>query len=51
MDWRAVWSPDGERLAFISERDGDREVYVMRADGSEQERLTSDPGCDCGVDW
>jgi len=23
------WSPDGERLVFVSDRDGNREVYVM----------------------
>jgi hypothetical protein len=23
------WSPDGHRLAFVSDRDGEREVYVM----------------------
>jgi serine/threonine-protein kinase len=37
-----VWSPDGARLAFISNRDGGpRNVYVMRADGGgSAERLT-----------
>lgn len=34
-------SPDGSRIAFISDRDGNREVYVMNADGSEQTRLTT----------
>jgi len=51
MDWRAVWSPDGEQLIFVSERDGNREAYVMEADGSELRRLTSSPGTDCGVEW
>ena len=35
-----VWSPDGRKLAFVSDRDGDAEVYVMNADGSGQRRLT-----------
>ena len=28
------WSPDGEKIAFASERDedGNREIYVMNAD-------------------
>ena len=35
-----TWSPDGRRLAFVSDRDGDLEVYVMNADGSGQRRMT-----------
>ena len=35
------WSPDGTKLAFVSERNGDREVYVMNADGTGQTNLTN----------
>ena len=35
-----VWSPDGRRIAFVSRRDGEFEIYVMNADGSRQQRLT-----------
>lgn len=36
-----AWSPDGTRIAFMSDRDdGEFELYVMRADGREQIRLT-----------
>jgi len=28
------WSPDGTRIAFSSERDGDWHLYLMNADGS-----------------
>lgn len=34
------WSPDGREIAFVSERDGHREIYVMKADGSDPQRLT-----------
>jgi Tol biopolymer transport system component len=34
------WSPDGRRIAFVSDRDGTYQVYVMNADGSGQHRLT-----------
>jgi TolB protein len=44
LDGFPAWSPDGERVAFISDRDGgDWEVYVMNADGSKQTRLTNTP--------
>jgi TolB protein len=34
------WSPDGQKIAFLSERDFDMEVYVMDADGSNPVNLT-----------
>ena len=35
------WSPDGKRLAFISNRDGDRDnVFVVPAAGGEAKQLT-----------
>ncbi len=34
------WSPDGQRIAFISKIDGDPGIYVMNADGSNQIRLS-----------
>src|SRR5215467_5102230 len=37
----ARWSPDGSRITFESNRDGNREIYVMNADGSAQFRLTT----------
>jgi TolB protein len=36
------WSPDGRRIVFLSRRDGDKELYIVSADGSGQRRLTSD---------
>jgi Tol biopolymer transport system component len=40
------WSPDGTRIVFTSDRDGDPEIYVMQADGSGPRRLTYSPGRD-----
>jgi len=40
------WSHDGRRIVFTSDRDGDPEIYVMEADGSNAARLTSAPGRD-----
>ncbi len=36
----SVIMPEG-KIAFVSNRDGNAEIYVMNADGSEQTRLTS----------
>ena len=32
-DGAPVWSPDGTKIAFWSERQGIRAIYVMKADG------------------
>lgn len=40
-DRNPSWSPDGNKIAFESARDGNREIYVMNADGSGQMRLTN----------
>ncbi len=46
-----AWSPDGRKLAFVSERDGNSEIYVMNADGSAQENLTEQPASDSHPSW
>ena len=35
-----TWSPDGTKIAFQTDRDGNSEIYVMNADGSELQNLT-----------
>jgi Tol biopolymer transport system component len=40
-DSHPVWSPDGTRIAFDSDRDRNSEIYVMNADGTKQTRLTN----------
>ena len=34
-----AWSPDGSRIAFTSNRDGNDEIFMMNADGSGQTQL------------
>lgn len=38
-DGQPAVSPDGKRVAFVSQRDGYDAIYVMNADGSGQEQL------------
>ena len=47
-DAEGAFSPDGKWIVFGSRRDGDSELYVMRADGSNPVRLTHSPGYDGG---
>ena len=59
-DWFPAWSPDGRRIAFVSERDGHvdaihgwptSEIYVMAADGSNPQNITNDPSDDREASW
>ena len=50
-DARPAWSPDGARIAFESDRDGQYDIYVMNADGSGLTRLTDDPANDVYPAW
>jgi TolB protein len=35
-----TWSPDGKRIAFVSDRAGNSDIYVMNADGASVTQLT-----------
>ncbi len=54
-DRQPRWSPNGQQIAFISNRDRDDEgfeVYVQRLDGTETRRLTNfDDGTAGGPSW
>ncbi|NJL54052.1 MAG: hypothetical protein HC876_22595 [Chloroflexaceae bacterium] len=51
QDNDASWSPDGTRIAFTSTRDGNKEIYVMQADGTNPMRLTTHPEVDHHPAW
>ena len=46
-----AWSPDGRQIAFLSDRDGDEEIYTMRASGRDQVNRTDHPANDYFADW
>jgi Tol biopolymer transport system component len=51
-DLDQAWSPDGSKLAFTSNRDGDSfEIYTMNADGSNVQRLTTNMTDDFQPAW
>lgn len=37
----SAWSPDSKRIAFISDRDGKRQIYLIAPTGGEATQLTS----------
>lgn len=48
-DAEATVSPDGKKIIFTSDRDGDLELYAMDIDGKNVKRLTNSPGYDGGA--
>ncbi|HEX3231765.1 MAG TPA: chitobiase/beta-hexosaminidase C-terminal domain-containing protein, partial [Pyrinomonadaceae bacterium] len=50
-DTRPRFSPDGSKIVFSSNRDGNYEVYVMDAGGTGQTRLTNSTTLDEWPDW
>lgn len=50
-DYSPMWSPDGKRIVFASDRSGDGEIYVMDADGTDVLRLTHRDGYDADPAW
>jgi len=54
-DTHSSWSPDGTKIAFQSDRDGNdiqfNEIYVMNTDGTGQTRLTNNSAADTYPSW
>ena len=45
------WSPDGETLAFVGERNGDFDIYAIPTAGGEEKQLTTAKGLDDGPEY
>jgi len=50
-DGESAWSPDGSRIAFVSDRSGTSQIWVMNADGTGQVRLSSGATYDNHPSW
>ena len=50
-DQGATYSPDGTRIAFMNNYDGDYEICVMNADGTGVEQLTKNSAVDAYPSW
>jgi Tol biopolymer transport system component/subtilisin family serine protease len=50
-DSRPHYSPNGSKIVFQSNRDGQPEIYVMNSDGTGQTRLTNNPAWDTAPAW
>jgi TolB protein len=50
-DSEPAYSPGGGKVVFSSDRDGDYDLYVMNADGTDVRRLTNNPGDERSPDW
>jgi len=50
-DHGAAVSPDGTKILFWTDRDGNDEIYIMNPDGSGLVNLTNDPAWDRNPIW
>lgn len=51
IDEAPAWSPDGQWIAFTSNRNGQTEIYLMQPDGAGLRRLTDHPAADWLPRW
>ncbi|MBN1221363.1 MAG: PD40 domain-containing protein [Anaerolineae bacterium] len=50
-DSNLSWSPGGDQVLFATSRDGNYEIYLARADGSQVLNLTNSNGYDSQPSW
>lgn len=50
-DTRPRWSPDGRTLAFLSNRDGESQIFLISVDGGEARALTENKTGISSFEW
>jgi len=50
-DGQPSWSPDSRQIAFVSERNGRFNIYVMDSSGNNLRKLTNHPAYDRPPNW
>jgi TolB protein len=50
-DNRPVWSPDGTRIAFTSNREDNIDIYVVDVDGQNLRQITDGPESEFAPSW
>jgi dipeptidyl aminopeptidase/acylaminoacyl peptidase len=45
------WSPDGSRIAFLSDRGGSKQIWIIAADGGEARTVTSGGHAPADLAW
>lgn len=52
-DYEPAWSPDMKRIAFVSQREGNADIFILDLDQGEDQlfQLTYNPMCDRKPQW
>jgi dipeptidyl aminopeptidase/acylaminoacyl peptidase len=50
-DYYPRWSPEAEQIAFVTNRDGNDEVYLMNPDGKSVKNLSNNTAKDHSLAW
>ena len=50
-DLYPAWSPSGNKIAFLSFREDNLDIYLMKSDGTSQEKLLDSGSHDADIHW